>query len=90
MVEEVTTCDLWCFCGRRWGGVAEELSGRDRRRELYCEVIRDIGILVLVFAPLDIVLSRPDLSIDWLTLLISAAVAMIIFGVHHDPRSKQR
>jgi len=70
--------------------VAEELSGRDRRRELYCEVIRDIGILVLVFAPLDVVVSRPDLSIDWLALLISAAVAMIIFGVHHDPRSKQR
>jgi hypothetical protein len=70
--------------------VAEELSGRDRQRELYCEVIRDVGILVLVFAPLDIVLSRPDLSIGWLALLISAAVAMIIFGVRHDPRSKQR
>ena len=70
--------------------MAEELSGRDRRRELYGEVIRDVGILVLVFAPLDIVLSRPDLSIGWLALLISAAVAMIVFGVHHDPRSKQR
>jgi hypothetical protein len=70
--------------------VAEELSGRDRQRELYCEVIRDVGILILVFAPLDIVLSRPDLSIGWLALLISAAVAMIIFGVHHDPRSRQR
>lgn len=70
--------------------MAEELSGRDRRRELYCEVIRDVGILILVFAPLDIVLSRPDWSIGWLTLLISAAVAMIIFGVQHDPRSKQR
>ena len=70
--------------------MAEELSGRKRRRELYCEVLRDVGILVLVFAPLDIVLSRPDLSIGWLALLISAAVAMIVFGVHHDPRSRQR
>ncbi len=70
--------------------MAEDLSGRDRRRELYGEIIRDIGILVLVFAPLDIVLSRPDLGIGWVALLVSAALAMIAFGVHHDPRSKQR
>jgi hypothetical protein len=70
--------------------VADELSGKERRRELYCEVIRDVGILVLVFAPLDIVLEKPNWSGAWLTLLMSAAAAVIVFGVHQDPRSKQR
>jgi hypothetical protein len=70
--------------------VAEEFSGRERRRELYCEVIRDVGILIFVFAPLDLVLYKPDLRIGWSVLLMSAALAMIAFGVHQDPRSKQR
>ena len=70
--------------------MADELSGKERRRELYCEAIRDVGILVLVFAPLDIVLGKPNWSAAWLALLITAAVAAIAFGVHQDPRSKRQ
>ena len=71
-------------------GVAEEFSGKERRRELYCEVIRDVGILVLVFAPLDLVLYQSNWSGAWLALLMGAAGGMIVFGVHQDPRSKRR
>lgn len=70
--------------------MADELSGRERRRELYCEVIRDIGILVLVFAPLDIFLSKPNWSGAAVTMLMGAAITAIVFGVHQDPRGKRR
>jgi hypothetical protein len=72
------------------GGVTGERSGKERRRELYCEVARDVGILVFVFAPLDIVLSSRAWSGPWLAVLMAAAVAVIIFGVHQDPGSKRR
>lgn len=70
--------------------MAGEFSGRARRRELYCEVARDVGILVLVFAPLDIVLNSRDWSGTWLAMLMAGAVSVIIFGVHQDPGSKRR
>jgi hypothetical protein len=69
--------------------MAGEHSGKARLRELYCEVARDIGILVLVFAPLDVVLSRTDWSGLWLAVMIAAAGVLIIFGVHQDPGSKR-
>lgn len=71
-------------------GVADELSGTERRRELYCEVIRDVGILVLVFAPLDIVLYKPDWSGAWVALLVGIAAVLVYIGVQQDPRSQGR
>jgi hypothetical protein len=68
----------------------EELGGKQRRRELWAEVLRDIGILVLVFAPLDIVLARSDWSGVLLSAIVSAAIALIAFGVHQDPRSRAK
>jgi hypothetical protein len=71
-------------------GVTGERHGKARRRELYCEVARDVGILVFVFAPLDIVLNSRDWSGPWLAALMAGAVAVIIIGVHQDPGSKRR
>ncbi|HEV3459493.1 MAG TPA: hypothetical protein VHG32_23325 [Thermoanaerobaculia bacterium] len=70
--------------------MAGELSGKERRRELYCEAIRDVGILVLVFAPLDIVLEKPNWSGVWVALLAGVAVVLIFIGVRQDPRSQRR
>ena len=70
--------------------MADELSGKERRRELYCEVIRDVGILVLVFAPLDIVLYKPDWSGAWVALLVGVAAVLVFIGVQQDPRSQRR
>lgn len=69
--------------------MADELSGKERRRELYCEVIRDVGILILVFAPLDIVLYRPNWSGVWVALLVGVAAVLIFIGVQQDPRSQR-
>ena len=74
--------------------MADELSGKERRRELYTEAIRDVGILVLVFAPLDILTSKGDwhsfLVLGRVLGLMGVAVAVIVFGVRQDPRGRRR
>jgi hypothetical protein len=70
--------------------VPDELRGKERRRELYGEVIRDVGILALVFAPLDILISKPAWIGGRILMIVTAAVAVIIFGVHQDPRGRSK
>jgi hypothetical protein len=55
-----------------------------KRHELWAESIREIGILFLVFAPLDTLLRFKDRSwIDWLIAILVALVgwALIEVGV---------
>jgi hypothetical protein len=70
--------------------VPEELWGKERRRELWAEVFRDIGILGLVFAPLDVILAGKDWRGAWLSAIVTAAAVMVVFGVRLDPRSRPK
>jgi hypothetical protein len=53
-----------------------------KRHELWAEAIRDIGILLLVFAPLD-TLFRAGLGtqLDWLIALGVALLGLLLIGI---------
>jgi hypothetical protein len=63
------------------------LSGKQGRRELYCGGVREVGILLSVFVPLDIVVSRPTWSVPWLLVAVFTSFGAVIAGVELDPRS---
>ncbi len=48
-----------------------------QRYELWGESVREIGILVLVFVPLDILIS-PGAAPNWKNILIFAGVGLIL------------
>ena len=66
------------------------LSGKPGRGEIYCEGVREVGILLSVFLPLDFVLAGPPWSVPWLLFAVFTSLALVIAGAELDPRSSAR
>jgi hypothetical protein len=73
------------------GGVREATAGANKREgtrtalAVYCESIREAGMLVVVFASLDALFSPQRVSSYWLIVWIAVGVGMVYAGVRYDP-----
>jgi hypothetical protein len=73
-------------------GEATLRSGSERKRKalrLYCEVFREIGALVIVFAQLDVVFGGAKVSSWTLWGWVVLGVLVLLLGVHLDPEVRK-
>jgi hypothetical protein len=50
-------------------------------RRMSAEIMRDIGVLLIVFAPLDAIFDRRALTVMWIAGIVVVAVVFIVGGI---------
>jgi hypothetical protein len=61
-----------------------ERPGRDRRSvpDMLGEVLREAGVLLFVFIPLDLVIQGHGLTIAWVTAILTLPAAFLVAGIY--------